>query len=202
MPVPAAALVLLWCIRFRGGLLALGSPTSKGLILNVHPVLMPIGFIILGSESIMSHKILPWGRDSDKMAHLLLHAVTPFLGSVGIYAAFKFHSESGIANLYRLHSWVGLGTICLYGIQGYLKADCFNLMFGCSSGYLALPPSSSRVLHQHFDEPCSHGTSALKPCWFFTNLVVVILLGSTLVMYVTAPMHSEHMHGYSAVHKS
>ncbi|KAG8092189.1 hypothetical protein GUJ93_ZPchr0012g21714 [Zizania palustris] len=53
-----------WCfcgyVRFRGGLLALGSPTSKGL------------------------------------PHLQR--------SVGIYGAFKFHSESGIANLYRLHS--------------------------------------------------------------------------------------------------
>lgn len=48
---------------------------------------------------------------------MLLHAVALFLGSVGIYAAFKFHNESGIDNLYSLHSWVGLGTICLYGIQ-------------------------------------------------------------------------------------
>uniref|UniRef100_J3N3W9 Cytochrome b561 domain-containing protein n=1 Tax=Oryza brachyantha TaxID=4533 RepID=J3N3W9_ORYBR len=98
----AAGMVLLWCAHFRGGL-ALSSPTNKGLIFNflkkckcpswvwfdgklVHPVLMLIGFIILGSE-------------------------------VGIYAAFKFHNESGIANLYSLHSWVGLGTICLYGVQ-------------------------------------------------------------------------------------
>ena len=48
---------------------------------------------------------------------MVLHAVALFLGSVGIYAAFKFHNESGIANLYSLHSWVGLGTIFLYGIQ-------------------------------------------------------------------------------------
>lgn len=48
---------------------------------------------------------------------MLLHAVALCLGSVGIYAAFKFHNESGIDNLYSLHSWVGLGTICLYGIQ-------------------------------------------------------------------------------------
>ncbi|XP_044327245.1 probable ascorbate-specific transmembrane electron transporter 1 isoform X2 [Triticum aestivum] len=45
----AAALVLLWCVHFGGGL-ALSSPTNKGLIFNVHPVLMLIGFIIIGSE--------------------------------------------------------------------------------------------------------------------------------------------------------
>ncbi|KAG2537140.1 hypothetical protein PVAP13_9NG251300 [Panicum virgatum] len=91
----------------------------------VHPVLMLIGFIILGSEAIMSYKILPWSHDTDKIAHMVLHAVALFLGSVGIYAAFKFHNESGIANLYSLHSWVGLGTICLYGIQWLLGVSTF-----------------------------------------------------------------------------
>jgi len=65
----------------------------------------------------MGYKIWPWSHDANKMVHMLLHAVALFLGSVGIYAAFKFHNESGIDNLYSLHSWVGLGTICLYGIQ-------------------------------------------------------------------------------------
>ncbi|CAN6317924.1 unnamed protein product [Urochloa humidicola] len=120
----AAVLVLLWCVHFRGGL-SLGSPTNKGLIFNVHPVLMLIGFVILGSEAIMSYKILPWSHDTNKMVHMLLHALALFLGSVGIYAAFKFHNESGIANLYSLHSWIGLGTICLYGIQWLLGITTF-----------------------------------------------------------------------------
>jgi cytochrome b-561 len=52
---------------------------------------------------------------------MLLHASALFLGSVGIYAALKFHNESGIDNLYSLHSWVGLGAICLYGTQVMYK---------------------------------------------------------------------------------
>ncbi|RLN41335.1 hypothetical protein C2845_PM01G38590 [Panicum miliaceum] len=57
----AAVLVLLWCVHFRGGL-SLGSPTNKGLIFNVHPVLMLIGFIILGSEvaTWRYNLLLPW----------------------------------------------------------------------------------------------------------------------------------------------
>jgi len=35
----AAALVLLWCVHFRGGL-AFRSMANKQLIFNVHPVLM------------------------------------------------------------------------------------------------------------------------------------------------------------------
>ncbi|GJM91160.1 hypothetical protein PR202_ga07507 [Eleusine coracana subsp. coracana] len=31
--------------------------------------------------------------------------------------------------------------------------------------------------------------------------LLVLVLGSSVVIYVTAPMHNEHTHGYSAVHK-
>jgi hypothetical protein len=60
------------------------------------------------------------------MVHLILHAVALFLGSFGVYAAFKFHNESGIDNLYSLHSWVGLGAIILYGLQVIL-INCYHL---------------------------------------------------------------------------
>ena len=65
----------------------------------------------------MSYRGLPWSKEVKKLIHLILHAIAVVLGVVGIYAAFKFHNESGIANLYSLHSWLGLGTICLYFIQ-------------------------------------------------------------------------------------
>ncbi|KAI3879467.1 hypothetical protein MKX03_014087 [Papaver bracteatum] len=112
----AAVLVLVWCIHFRGGL-AFSSSTNKSLIFNIHPVLMLIGFIILGGEAIISYKALPWRKEVKKKIHLVLHAVALVLGIIGVYAAFKFHNESGIANLYSLHSWFGIGVICLYGIQ-------------------------------------------------------------------------------------
>ena len=51
------------------------------------------------------------------MIHLVLHAIALILGIIGICAAFKNHNESGIANLYSLHSWLGIGVIVLYGIQ-------------------------------------------------------------------------------------
>ena len=104
---------------------------------------MLIGFIILGSEgnaensstflprgfsfvckilsilaAIMVYKVLPTvNHDTTKLIHLVLHAIALVLGAVGIYCAFKNHNETGIANLYSLHSWLGIGTISLYGIQ-------------------------------------------------------------------------------------
>jgi cytochrome b-561 len=56
-------------------------------------------------------------HDTAKLIHLTLHAIAIVLGAVGIYCAFKNHNESGIANLYSLHSWLGIGAISLYGIQ-------------------------------------------------------------------------------------
>jgi cytochrome b-561 len=65
----------------------------------------------------MSYRSLPGSRDARKRVHLMLHGVALVLGAVGIYAVFKFHNESNIPNMYSLHSWVGMGTFCLYGIQ-------------------------------------------------------------------------------------
>ncbi|KAF3432996.1 hypothetical protein FNV43_RR24098 [Rhamnella rubrinervis] len=108
-------LVLVWTIHFRGGLA--WDSENKNLIFNIHPVLMLVGFIILGGEAIISYKSLPYTKETKKLIHLVVHGVALVLGIIGIYTAFKFHNESGIANLYSLHSWLGIGIIVLYAIQ-------------------------------------------------------------------------------------
>ena len=67
--------------------------------------------------AIISYKAFPLKKEVKKLIHLVFHAIALILGIVGIYTAFKFHNESGIANLYSLHSWLGIGVIVLYGIQ-------------------------------------------------------------------------------------
>ncbi|XP_057475185.1 transmembrane ascorbate ferrireductase 1-like [Actinidia eriantha] len=113
--VAGLVMVLVWCIHFRGGLA--WESSNKNLIFNIHPVLILIGLIIIGGEAIISYKALPLKKEVKKLIHLVLHAIALILGIVGIYAAFKFHNESSIANLYSLHSWIGIGVIVLYGIQ-------------------------------------------------------------------------------------
>ncbi|CAH8384448.1 unnamed protein product [Eruca vesicaria subsp. sativa] len=111
----AAIMVLVWNISYRGGLA--WEAENKNLIFNLHPVLMLIGFIILGGEAIISYKSLPLEKPVKKLIHLILHAIALALGIWGICAAFKNHNESGIPNLYSLHSWIGIGVISLYGFQ-------------------------------------------------------------------------------------
>lgn len=67
--------------------------------------------------AIISYKSLPFNKDVKKLIHLVLHTIALVLGIVGISAAFKYHNESGIVNLYSLHSWLGILIIVLYGIQ-------------------------------------------------------------------------------------
>ncbi|ANM67066.1 putative ascorbate ferrireductase (transmembrane) [Arabidopsis thaliana] len=115
LAVIAAIMVLVWSISYRGGLA--WEATNKNLIFNLHPVLMLIGFIILGGEAIISYKSLPLEKPVKKLIHLILHAIALALGIFGICAAFKNHNESHIPNLYSLHSWIGIGVISLYGFQ-------------------------------------------------------------------------------------
>ncbi|XP_054779968.1 transmembrane ascorbate ferrireductase 1-like [Prosopis cineraria] len=113
--VALIVLVLVWNLHFRGGLA--WESSNKSLIFNIHLVLMIIGLIVIGGEAIISYKSLALKKELEKLIHLVLHAITIALAIIGIYCAFKYHNESRIANLYSLHSWLGIVVIALYCIQ-------------------------------------------------------------------------------------
>ncbi|XP_044491838.1 probable ascorbate-specific transmembrane electron transporter 1 [Mangifera indica] len=116
--IAVATLVLVWLLEKRNGF-AFNS-VNKFKIFNLHPFFMIIGYILIGGEAIMAHKTIPATRRAQKTVHLLLHLVALLCGIVGIYVVFKFHNEAGLPNMYSLHSWLGMGTICLYGLQWLL----------------------------------------------------------------------------------
>ncbi|WOL07184.1 putative ascorbate-specific transmembrane electron transporter 1 [Canna indica] len=210
----AAVLVLVWCIFFRGGLAFESS--NKSLIFNIHPVLMLIGFIILGGEAIMSYKTLPWNHDVKKAIHWTLHAIALILGAVGIYAAFKYHNESGIANMYSLHSWVGLGTICLYGIQwiyGFVifffpgapaqlraKSLPWHVLFGLFVYILAVATAELGFLEK-LTFLQNSGLDKYGPEAFLVNFtaLIVIFIGATVVISAIAPADAPAPQGYAPI---
>lgn len=65
----------------------------------------------------MVYKTIPAKPEVQKTIHLILHLIALLLGILGVYAVFKFHNESHIPNLYTLHSWLGITTISLFGLQ-------------------------------------------------------------------------------------
>uniref|UniRef100_A0A0E0PBZ6 Cytochrome b561 domain-containing protein n=1 Tax=Oryza rufipogon TaxID=4529 RepID=A0A0E0PBZ6_ORYRU len=215
LAVAAAVMVLVWCISFRGGLAF--EADNKNLIFNVHPVLMLIGYIILGSEAIMIYKIFPkLNHDTTKLIHLILHAIAIVLGAVGIYCAFKFHNESGIANLYSLHSWLGIGTISLYGIQWIFGFVAFfypgaaphvrrgalpwHVLFGLFVYVLTLATAELGLLEK-LTFLQSSGLDKYGAEAFLVNFtgLVVALFGAAVVVAAVAPAHVEEPEGYAPI---
>ncbi|KAL6287590.1 hypothetical protein ACE6H2_011980 [Prunus campanulata] len=131
--VIVAALVLIWTIRFRGGLALISD--NKDLIFNVHPVLMVIGLILLNGEgkfsvlmalgpnhlyddaAMLAYKTFSGTKSFKKLVHLTLQFLAFCLSIIGIWAALKFHNDKGIDNFYSLHSWLGLACLFLFTLQ-------------------------------------------------------------------------------------
>ncbi|KAK3001879.1 hypothetical protein RJ639_022308 [Escallonia herrerae] len=122
--IAIATLLLVWLLHFQDGF-AFKSKINKGIIFNLHPLFMVIGFVLVAGEAIMAYKTVPATRKVQKVVHLILHLSALLAGIVGIYAVFKFHHELGIANMYTLHSWFGMSTICLFGLQWLLAFFSF-----------------------------------------------------------------------------
>ncbi|GAV81262.1 Cytochrom_B561 domain-containing protein [Cephalotus follicularis] len=210
--IAGAVLVLVWVTHFRGGLA--WEATNKSLIFNIHPVLMLIGLIIIGGEGIMSYKALPFKKEVKKLIHLGLHGIAIILGIVGIYAAFKYHNESSIVNLYSLHSWLGIAIISLYGIQwiyGFLvffypggsttirsESAPWHVLFGVFVYVLAVGNAAIGLLEKlTFLE--SSGLAKYGPEALLVNFtaVVAILYGAFVILSVVSQPPQED--DYSAI---
>ncbi|KAI3720680.1 hypothetical protein L2E82_31671 [Cichorium intybus] len=212
--VAGAVMVLVWNIHFRGGLA--WESSNKNLIFNVHPVLMLIGLIIMGGEAIISWKALPFKKSDKKLIHLILHAIALILGIIGIYMAFKNHNESGLANLYSLHSWIGIGVIVLYGVQwiygflvffypggtGDLRRDSlpWHVLFGMFIYILAVANSALGFLEKlTFLE--SSGIAKYGSEAFLVNFtaIIAVFYGTFVLLTALAPAPAEDNHTYSPI---
>ncbi|XP_057443251.1 probable transmembrane ascorbate ferrireductase 3 [Lotus japonicus] len=113
--VLAIILLLVWLLHYREGI---EFDSDIGFrVFNVHPLLMFLGFIFLAGEGMMAFLTIPGKREVRKFVHMTLHIVAIILGIVGLYAVFKFHDMAHIADLYSLHSWIGIVTFGLFGLQ-------------------------------------------------------------------------------------
>ncbi|KAG6605722.1 Transmembrane ascorbate ferrireductase 1, partial [Cucurbita argyrosperma subsp. sororia] len=181
---------------------------------NVHPVFMLFGLIIIGGEAIISYKSLPFRKEVKKVIHLALNGVALVLGIVGISAAFKNHNESGIANLYSLHSWIGIGVIVLYGIQwlyGFVaffypggSADLrratlpWHALLGACVYVLAAANSALGFLEKltflQSSGVAKYGTEALLVN--FTAITTVVFAVFVILSVISQPSSDQHHDDY------
>lgn len=89
----------------------------------------------------MAYKSIPAKRKTRKGVHLVLHLMAFLSGILGIYVIFKYKNEAGAQNLQTLHSWLGITTVSLYGLQVTLLLKiCVstNMISGLSTFYTVL----------------------------------------------------------------
>ncbi|XP_012705103.2 cytochrome b ascorbate-dependent protein 3 isoform X2 [Fundulus heteroclitus] len=110
------ACVCVWNSRWRGGFAWDGS----GLQFNWHPVLMVTGLVVLyGYGAVLYRVPLTWGQNKLpwKLLHAALMLLSLILSVLGLCAVFDFHNAQKIANLYSLHSWIGIAAVALFAAQ-------------------------------------------------------------------------------------
>ncbi|CAK7326850.1 unnamed protein product [Dovyalis caffra] len=91
LAIAVATLVLVWLLHFRRGLAF--ESANKDKILNVHTLLMVVGFILVAGEATMAYKSVPAKRKVQKVFHVTLHLMALLAGVVGVYTAFRFKHE-------------------------------------------------------------------------------------------------------------
>ncbi|KAF5927351.1 hypothetical protein HPG69_018951, partial [Diceros bicornis minor] len=115
-----------WMQYWRGGFAWDGST----YMFNWHPVLMVTGMVVFYSAASLVYRLpqswvgpkLPW-----KLLHAALHLMAFILTVLGLVAVFKFHNHNKIANLYSLHSWLGITAVFLFACQWFLGFAVFLL---------------------------------------------------------------------------
>lgn len=90
---------------------------NKYLIFNF---LHPLASFLIELKHIYSYDGIPnhtKRKESQEVCSHALHLIAIVLGIVGLNAVFKFHGMENIPNVYSLHSWIGIGTFCLFALQ-------------------------------------------------------------------------------------
>lgn len=111
-----------------GGGLSWNGDTKR--VFNWHPFMMIIAFLFmtLASLTFRVKCFSSCDRNYIKLLHGIQWTVAAVCGTTGLIAVLKSHNVSTppIANLYSLHSWIGLSVIVLYLYQFFSGTAFFG----------------------------------------------------------------------------
>ncbi|GAB2288826.1 hypothetical protein Dimus_023137 [Dionaea muscipula] len=205
--ITVAALVLIWTLHFRGGLALISD--DKDLIFNVHPVLMMISLVLLNGEAMLAYKTVSGTKNWKKSVHLVLQCLAFCLALIGVWAALKFHIDKGIDNFYSLHSWLGLVSLFLFGIQwaagfvtfwypgGSRSSRTFllpwHVFFGVYIYALAIATTTTGILEKATFLQSSKVISRYSTEALLVNSlgILTVVLGGFVILAVITPVNSK-----------
>ncbi|XP_031620800.1 cytochrome b reductase 1 isoform X2 [Contarinia nasturtii] len=146
--IGASALTLFWVIYYRDGFAWSENPKIQ---FNLHPVFMVIGFITLSGFSILLYRLCRCLKHIyAKLAHSLFHTLSIPCIAIGFLAVYDSHNLDSPPkpNFYSLHSWLGMVTMGLFGLQfvigffTFLVCLCCNKMtYGCRGALIPVHAS-------------------------------------------------------------
>lgn len=120
----ATGLVYWWMAGDGDGFI--GGVNMSTHTFSFHPICMILGMFFSFVTAMLSFRILPISKKYSKFIHALFHSLAIVCIVTGITCVFLAHnypdshaSGSYAANLYTLHSFIGLSTVIIYG-QNFL----------------------------------------------------------------------------------
>lgn len=85
-----------------------------------------VDVFLFASSGILAYRVFRNDRKLYiKILHASMHVAALIFASVGLKAVFDSHNNSGNANLYSLHSWLGLTVVIAFGLQVCLHHKIF-----------------------------------------------------------------------------
>ena len=118
-------MTLVWTCQTNTAEKFLGGLNTEDLIFNWHPFLMVLGLCSFLTNGITAYRTTGMTHAHAKVAHVTWYVFSFLSAMLGLTAVFKSHERSVTANMYSLHSWIGIGAIALFGLNFVCGLFCF-----------------------------------------------------------------------------
>lgn len=112
-----AMLMVGWWIHILGGLTWKAGEAKR--VFNWHPLLMVTAFCFM-TVAALAFRYRCMTRQLCKLTHAISWSVATLCGAIALVSVFASHNDatSGfIANMYSLHSWIGILVVTFYLLQ-------------------------------------------------------------------------------------
>mmetsp|Transcript_10534 Transcript_10534/g.12812 ORF Transcript_10534/g.12812 Transcript_10534/m.12812 type:complete len:262 (+) Transcript_10534:61-846(+) len=97
---------------FLGGL-GWGTNSAPMYVFNWHPLLMTAG-VIAETQALLCFRTWPVTKYINKLIHIFWHIVAVVCFSIGLKSVWRYKNLKLLADLYSLHSWIGILVMALF----------------------------------------------------------------------------------------